>query len=40
MSKFRRIMMASSQYWICPRCHTTNYNCDLYCKECKNRRPY
>lgn len=29
----------ASQYWVCPRCGTTNKIFDLYCKYCKNRRP-
>ncbi len=40
MSKFRRIMMANPQYWTCLRCGTTNVGTAMYCKECKNRRPY
>lgn len=32
-------------YWTCPRCGTTNKkyndpNYDVYCHECKNRRPF
>gem|GEM_PF-3768934 len=30
----------ASKFWTCPRCGTTNHDYDIYCKNCKNRRPY
>lgn len=27
-------------FWTCARCGTTNYDSQIFCKQCNNRRPY